>query len=233
VKTWITNVVLQFGLWIARLTELGGQFVAKIKAGIDAAWDFFEWIKGKFITLAASLAEGAGEALASVAGIGKTFVTLIKSGFEAEWDAIEGMGFGPWLMSKIAGVVTHLVSNVSTWAASMYDAGEGLIQGMIDGIKAAARNLLAAFIGVMGELPEWAKKLLGIHSPSTLFRGYGQNIVQGLVLGLQDYSGRLNRAVQHTLAMGDLNRLFSQQLRTLRLNTAGIGLHLTQSAWRN
>lgn len=234
VLAWINNVVLLFGIWIYRIKELGGTFVQKIKDGISAAWDFLDWIKGQFITLVDNLVAGAGETLASVTKVGAEFVRQIKAGFEAEWDSIENMGFGAWIVSKISGAVTGIGGAVAGWADSMYTAGEDLIQGMIDGIRAAARNLLSAFIDLMGQLPDWAKKLLGISSPSTIFRGYGQNIVQGLALGLQDMQGRLATAFQGVMGvvkMSDVGNMLTGQMSALRIATAGanLGLNLTQS----
>jgi hypothetical protein len=61
----------------------------------------------------------------------------------------------------------------------------GLANGIIDGIG----KVISAIQGVTDALPQWVKDKLGIHSPSTVFAGLGQNIMEGLVQGLQSMAG--------------------------------------------
>lgn len=71
------------------------------------------------------------------------------------------------------------------------DLGQRIIDGLVEGI----RNAWEGAKGVVGDVTGGIKKgftdALGIASPSTVFMEYGENIVQGLRVGLQDLEGAL------------------------------------------
>ena len=67
--------------------------------------------------------------------------------------------------------------------------GKALIDGLSGAIKNGAKDAIAAIQGATDALPQWVKDKLGIHSPSTVFAGLGQNIMQGLVEGMQSMAG--------------------------------------------
>jgi hypothetical protein len=61
-----------------------------------------------------------------------------------------------------------------------------MIQGLINGIKAMGSKVAGAIGSVVNSAISSAKKLLGIKSPSRVFRQIGDDTGEGLVLGLQD-----------------------------------------------
>ncbi len=73
--------------------------------------------------------------------------------------------------------------------ASAKDLASSLINGLIKGIQDGIGKVVSAIDGVTQALPQWVKDKLGIHSPSTVFAGLGQNIMEGLVQGLQSMAG--------------------------------------------
>lgn len=108
---------------------------------------------------------------AAGAAVGKFATTVIS--------AIAG------LPGKIKGAVTKL-----------YSIGSDLIQGMLNGIKDKAGDLLSTIRQyVIDKIPGPIRKALGIHSPSRVFRGIGQNLIAGLVLGVRDEAPTLERTM--------------------------------------
>lgn len=73
--------------------------------------------------------------------------------------------------------------------ASAKDLANNLIGGLKKGIENGIGAVMSAIQGVTDALPQWVKDKLGIHSPSTVFAGLGQNIMQGLVEGMQSMAG--------------------------------------------
>ena len=73
--------------------------------------------------------------------------------------------------------------------SSTKDLANSLINGLIKGIEEGIGKVVSAIDGVAQAMPDWVKEKLGIHSPSTVFAGLGQNIVEGLVQGLQSMAG--------------------------------------------
>lgn len=78
---------------------------------------------------------------------------------------------------------------------TMYNAGSDLIQGLINGINDKIGALLGMVKKVSDSITGTIKKILGIHSPSTVFAGFGENITQGLVKGINSGMGDVQSAV--------------------------------------
>jgi len=65
--------------------------------------------------------------------------------------------------------------------------GENLITSLADAIASRANSYLREKAqGIAAQLPQWVKDLLGIASPSTVFRDIGYQMMAGLGLGLGD-----------------------------------------------
>ena len=75
----------------------------------------------------------------------------------------------------------------------MASAGVDLIKGLINGIKDMAGKAVSAAKGVVGDAVKGAKSLLGIHSPSKVFKEIGQYTMQGMQIGLNDRGKKVVR----------------------------------------
>ena len=111
-------------------------------------------------------------------------------------DAI--VNFDEWLtgvldfgeaIKKIVPYLTDAWESIKEWASGIKDADnipkyivEGLVKGLVDGVKLVGQ----AAIELGKAILEKIKSFLGIHSPSTEFIEVGQNIVSGLVIGIQN-----------------------------------------------
>ena len=111
-------------------------------------------------------------------------------------DAI--VSFDEWLtgvldfgeaIKKIVPYLTDAWESVKEWASGIKDADnipkyivEGLVKGLVEGAKLVGQ----AAIELGKAILEKIKNFLGIHSPSTEFIEVGQNIVSGLVIGIQN-----------------------------------------------
>lgn len=69
--------------------------------------------------------------------------------------------------------------------AKFTDFGAHLIDGLINGIKNKWESLKTTVTDMGDSVGGWFKEKLGIHSPSRVFMGFGDNIAQGAAIGLQ------------------------------------------------
>lgn len=99
------------------------------------------------------------------------------------------------IVSAIPQVVPAVLNGISSLLQSVWDsitnfdlagAGRDLIQGLINGIGAMGGAVLDAIGGVVGGAIDWAKDLLGIASPSKVFRQFGEYTMEGMALGIED-----------------------------------------------
>ncbi|MBK6742529.1 MAG: phage tail tape measure protein [Hydrogenophilales bacterium] len=97
------------------------------------------------------------------------------------------------------GIVAQLekgIKIVSGTVAGWYKVGADLIDGLWEGIKATMRKPLEAIGDLAKKLPQWAKDLLGIKSPSRVFMAIGQDVGAGLVVGIADTEEEVRKAVE-------------------------------------
>ena len=100
-------------------------------------------------------------------------------------------------------------------AADFNSIGQNVGQGLSSGISESTGQAAEAS-STMGEsVNTSAASVMGIQSPSTVFMGYGRNLIEGLVIGIQDSSGRVNAVMTSTMsqagqtAVSAMNRAMS------------------------
>ena len=97
----------------------------------------------------------------------------------------------PEVVPAVLDGITSLLQNIWNEITSfdLLGAGKDLIQGLIDGIASMGGAVLDTIGGIVDGAIDWAKGLLGIGSPSKLFRQFGDWTMQGLALGIEDGAG--------------------------------------------
>ena len=94
---------------------------------------------------------------------------------------------GKKLGSALYDVVQSLKKGWTTIKATLSDwkkLGSDIIDGLWQGIQATMRKPLEAIGDLAKKLPQWAKDLLGIKSPSRVFAVIGEQIGEGMAVGM-------------------------------------------------
>lgn len=94
---------------------------------------------------------------------------------------------------------SNLISGLQSIPGRVVSIGSQIIRGMVDGVVGAAGSLIDAVGGAVGDAIEWAKGLLGIASPSKVFREIGQFTMQGAALGVEDDAPMLARSTEDAM----------------------------------
>ncbi|MDK9857638.1 phage tail protein [Staphylococcus equorum] len=97
------------------------------------------------------------------------------------------------VVSRVKEGVNKAVEGAKSFVGDMASAGVDLIKGLINGIKDMAGKAVSAAKGVVGDAVKGAKSLLGIHSPSKVFKEIGQYTMQGMQIGLNDRGKKVIR----------------------------------------
>ena len=87
----------------------------------------------------------------------------------------------------------------------------GIVEGLIKGF--AKTNWLQVVKDIFKEFINGIKNLFGIHSPSTLFAGFGENMVQGLVNGLKNIWSKVSGIFSNLF--GNIKNFFGNLLGNL------------------
>lgn len=93
-------------------------------------------------------------------------------------------------------------------ADQMFGAGIEAQKGLIKGLEANQAALIAAAKRIAQRIAAEVRRELGIKSPSTVFQRIGEFITEGLALGIENGTQRVNRAVSGLVdpdVVGNLN----------------------------
>lgn len=94
---------------------------------------------------------------------------------------------------------SNLISGLQSIPGQVVSIGGQIIQGMVNGVVGAAGRLIDAVGGAVSDAIGWAKGLLGIASPSKVFREIGQFAMQGAALGVDDDAPMLARSTEDAM----------------------------------
>lgn len=162
---------------------------------------------------------------------------LIDAGVELFIALIENL---PLIISTILGAIPQIIDAIvsAIWdnRHSIVDAGKNLIEGLWDGIISLKDWLFDKVSGFFGDVVGWAKDVLGIKSPSTVFAGIGEYMAEGLGVGFSNELSAVGRMIRRETAglipsIGGLSVEMAKSGRTaagMPVNNIRIGaLHIT------
>ena len=123
--------------------------------------------------------------------IGKQLVTAIGNGIK---------GAGSFISSSAKTIVDTLYNGVKQLPQTMLNLGRQMIQGLINGIRGMIAGVKDNIAEVASGAVSTLKNILGIHSPSRVTKDIGENLMQGLAIGMKDGSGEVMETVDDLAA---------------------------------
>lgn len=102
----------------------------------------------------------------------------------------------------LPGNIMAALSGAGSW---LFNVGKDIINGLISGVQSMIGAIGNAILSLVpGPIVGVFKDALGIHSPSRVFRGFGQNIVEGLILGTGDKTDDLTANIHGLVTLPDV-----------------------------
>ena len=266
----VTNgpyILMQLGQLLLQLAQY---VIANVPNILNAAMQFFGMILQGIVTygpqilatligllgqLIGQVIAWAGQMLANAMSAAANFLGGLMGGLAA-------------LPGQIATFLGGVIANVLSWASQMaqnaanaassfasslidglasipgrvVQIGSDIINGLVSGVTGAAQDLIDAVGGAVNDALSWAKNLLGIASPSKVFREIGQYTMQGMALGVDDDAPMLARSTEDAMrgmvgAAGSLSAPATaaaspaaspllEEIRALRQDLKGMGIYL-------
>lgn len=223
VKDTTSEIWNGIGDWLStkasEIADLVGQAPTKIKDLFVTGWnDLKANTSESWESIKTSATQKADEAVAwlkavpgKIAGFFSTGWSDLQSDTAAKWESIKQAATqkADELIADVKGIpgkVKAIFAGAATW---LLQAGQDLIQGMINGVQQKAADLANAARSTVQSAVDGAKNLLGIHSPSTVFAEIGRWTVQGLIEGLSAEEGKAVSTVQ--TMVGKIKEAFASQ----------------------
>jgi phage-related protein len=123
-------------------------------------------------------------------GFVKETATNAWNGFKTATQTIANATLA--FVQSIPGKIKAFFSGAAQW---LVQAGRDVLQGLWNGMKAIAQGVLD-WIGHIGsQIAAGFKAAVGIHSPSTVFHGFGVYIMEGLRNGIESQEDRVVAAM--------------------------------------
>lgn len=110
------------------------------------------------------------------------------------------------LLTSVITYIRQVPTNVSSFmnqavnsirSINLFEIGKNMIQGLINGIRGMASNVIGTIGGVVTGAVDAAKKKLGINSPSRVFKEFGMYTGMGLAEGIDGQNKSVLKASQN------------------------------------
>lgn len=181
---------------IMALLKVGARALLKVVAGLAAA--IFGWpavlvaavlaVLGIFFLRFREWFEGKEDEFSS---IGAAVIEFFVQGLRNIWDTI--------LESRAVALLVEVVDTIKAFFADKYqeflDVGGNIIVGLVDGVKEKASKLKDALVNAARDAWNATKNFLGISSPSKLFEGVGEEMMNGMSRGITASAGIIQASV--------------------------------------
>ena len=161
-----------------------------------------------------------------VAEIVKALPSILASVGESILQIFSGIGSGlanAW--PKFKEGIVEVWNKVVEWFDGLWDkAGEiggNIIDGIKEGIKNAWKNLKEWFSGLFDDLIGIAKQILGIASPSKVFKKIGLQTAQGYQIGFDDEFAHVKDDMEDALNFDDASVGINASIRKVGAGAAG------------
>ncbi|GAB2022060.1 hypothetical protein RyT2_11340 [Pseudolactococcus yaeyamensis] len=154
-----------------------------LDAGVQLIWALITGalsLLGSLISMSNTLMNSLVAAIASFIG------QMLAKGAELIANLISGIaGKIGEVTNKISEIGKNIISTITGFAGSLIQAGADLIQGFADGIANGASRAIKAAANMAKGAVDSVKNMLGIHSPSRVFRDeVGKFIPAGISVGI-------------------------------------------------
>lgn len=181
-----TKSIIQ-NIWNSIVSFLTG-ILENIKSGITNSWENIKSaISNAIENIKNVVLNGWNNVVSTVTNAGTRIVEAVKTGFR------------------------NAVAGARDFISNAYNVGKNLIMGFVNGVKNAAGALIDAVGGAVKGAIDWAKGLLGIHSPSRVFRQFGEYTDEGFIIGVNNQAGAVMKSVGN-MAQGAIDAFTGKDL---------------------
>jgi phage-related protein len=182
----VTKNTIQ-NIWNSIVSFLTGT-LENIKNGITNSW---ETIKSSISTAVENIkntvTNGWNNLVSTITNAGPRIVSAVRSGFD------------------------NAVASARNFIGQAVNVGHNLIMGFVNGVRNAAGALINSVTSAVSGAINGAKRLLGIHSPSRVFRQFGIYTDEGFVIGVNSKAGAVVKSVGN-MAQGAIDAFTGKDL---------------------
>jgi phage-related protein len=169
------NLIVKF------LNRIAAEIPRFVRAGTNIILGFMDGIQDAVPRLAKKALSLAKTFLDTLS---RSLVKLADIGFQAIIDFLHG-------------IARSIRSNKQDLFEAGLDIATAIVEGIVDGLGFVAQKIIRPVIEkLFSWMPGAIKKLLGIHSPSTVFAEIGEQTMMGFVVGVENTQPALEGSIE-------------------------------------
>lgn len=135
---------------------------------------------------------------------------VLKLGIQLIVSLVKGLAQNlPELLRGTLALVDAIISAFLDSLPDIIEVGKDIVRGLWEGIKAMASWIGEKVSGFVGGLVDGVKGVLGIHSPSRVFAGIGQNMALGLGQGFERQMQRVSSGIQDAIPTPTVDTVYN------------------------
>ena len=127
----------------------------------------------------------------------------------------------PEIIKNVPQIIAAIVSAFRSNSGEFSNIGRNIIEGIRNGISNAWNNLVSWFRGLFGDLIGIAKRILGIASPSKVFKEIGGFTAEGFGAGFEDEFAHVKGDMEDALNFDDASVGINASIRKVGAGAAG------------
>lgn len=213
----INNIIAPFASgFIQGFSDAATVIYKFIREALGPVYDKIQDVFG-FIDEHGDTISKISEKIGYVAGV----IAAVIAAIAAAKVAISAVTVVIGVLTNPVGLVIAAIAALIAIFVNLYDESEefrnfvdGIIQwaqeiipGIIQGIQDAWAGFKQWWKEKWNSVIEWFKDIFGIHSPSTVFKVFGENIVQGLTNGINGFIEKVRSAIRKVKEALDLSKM--------------------------
>ena len=153
---------------------------------------------------------------------------IIELGLKMVLSLVKGLANNlPKLVSSVLDMIATIVKTFVSSIPDIVSVGKQIVEGLWNGIKSMASWITNKVKNFFSGIVDSVKGILGIHSPSRVFAGIGENMALGLSDGWDSEYNKIKRNITNGLDFGtatiDTKATMSGKLQNALTNIGNIG----------
>ena len=178
----LLDLVSAIGQNLPQLIVTGLQAITNLIQGLTSGQGN---LANKAVSIAGKIISAFIKALPQILSAGVKLMVALLQGITKGFASIP---------SAVASKARQIPQKIKSGAGNLAGIGRDLIAGLWNGIKAKFESVIANVKAMASRLPKAVKKVLGIGSPSRVFRQLGEWTGEGFALGIESMTKAVEQA---------------------------------------
>ncbi len=190
---------------IARLPQIIEDFLnfitEELPSILDKGQDLMDSLVDGILNALPALLDAVPKIITSLVNfIGENLPKIVQAGINIQMKLIFGLLQAiPEFYKATPKIIGAIADGLLSLLGTVVDVGKNIVRGLWDGIVSMAGWIKDQVSNFFGGIVDGVKDLLGIHSPSKVFAGIGENMAAGLGKGWDNEFDTIKKDIENGL----------------------------------